>query len=411
MIHSSHFQPRIYPYLNKNSASAQIDRVQELTATSTLNRTKIEEVGRDGIVCWKKSTPSVSLTLRQLEYGSIEFYRKLANKTNSTVKIEMTDFKTPAFDIAGYKTDDNAVFLSTIWYPKLRLGGFGVSIGDPEANIERNFTLVGEDEITLQGTNKYLVEIVDNSCTGAAHQITIGSGGYADYPDPVLDPDNSGKYFLRVIRLRGATQTATELVEGTDFIYTSADQTIVIPASENEDGYKIMYSAATYITNVNPFTANDSSLCGISADSASIYLATGNYLYRLQSCAIDVTLDREDVREIGNKEVVARGARDITCRITLGRLLENYTIEEVLRGKAAGYGKIDIRQFADDAVLTVKLYSDNTKSTFKLGYEFSDLSPTGVDAGAPLNSYISRGITMECESAFISASEGDFTGD
>lgn len=409
MIHSSHFAPKIFPYLNKNCSAAQIDRVQELTATSTLNRTKIQEVGRDGIVCWKKATPSVSVTLRQLEYGSIEFYRKLANVTNSVVKIEMTDFKTPAFDIAGYKTDDNATFLSTIWYPELRVSGFGVSIGDPEANIERSFTLVGEDEITLQGGNKYLVEIVDNSCTGAGHQITIGSGGYADYPDPVLDPDNSGKYFLRVLRLRGTSQTATELVEGTDFTYTSGDQTIMIPGSQNEDGYKIMYSAATYITNGDPFTPNDSSLCGISADSASIYLATGNYLYRLQSCAIDVTLDREDVREIGSKEVVARGARDITCRITLGRILENYTIEEVLRGKAAGYGKIDIREFADDAVLTVKLYSDNTKSTFKLGYEFTDLTPTGVDAGAPLNAYITRGITMEGTEGFISASEGDLS--
>ena len=59
----------------------------------------------------------------------------------------MTDFKTPAVDIAGYKTDDNGEFLSTIWYPKLRIGGLGLTIGDPDANIERSFTLIGEDEI------------------------------------------------------------------------------------------------------------------------------------------------------------------------------------------------------------------------------------------------------------------------
>ena len=407
MIHSSYYRPRVYPYKEKLCASAQIDRVQELTATSTLNRTKIEEVGRDGIVCWKKSTPSVSLTLRQLEYGSIEFYRKLANITDSVVKISMTDFKTPAVDIAGYKTDDNSVFLSTIWYSKLRVSGLGVTIGDPEANIERNFTLVGEDEVTLQGNNKYLIELTDNTCVGAGHTITLGSGGYATYPAPVLDPDNSGKYFLRILRIRGTT--LTELVEGTDFIYTSADETITFPSSWNEDCYKILYSASSYISSATPFTANDAALCNITADSASIYLATNNYLYRLQSVGIDVTLDRQDVKEIGSDEVVARGARDITCRITLGRILENYTIEEVLRGKAAGYGKIDIRQFVDNAVLTVKIYSDNTKSTFKLGYEFSDLSPVGIDMGTPLNDYVTRGVTLEGEEGFVSASEGDLS--
>ena len=41
-------------------------------------REKIKEIGRDGIVDWRKRIPTLRLTARQLEYGSMEFYRKIA---------------------------------------------------------------------------------------------------------------------------------------------------------------------------------------------------------------------------------------------------------------------------------------------------------------------------------------------
>ena len=39
MIHSSDYDPRVYPYKGVTVDSAQIDRVQEMTASVTLNRT------------------------------------------------------------------------------------------------------------------------------------------------------------------------------------------------------------------------------------------------------------------------------------------------------------------------------------------------------------------------------------
>jgi len=407
MIHSSYYRPRVYPW-DPRIDPTQIDRVQELTASTTLNRTKVEEVGRDGIVCWKKSIPSVSVTLRQLEYGDMEFFRKLANVSDATNKIEMTDFKTPQADIAGYKTDDAGTFLGTVWYPKLRTSGFSLAIGDPDANIERSFTLVGEDEITFQNNNKYLVYLNDDTCSGAAHTIVIGSGSYAGYPTPIEDPDNSGKYMMRVVRERSGT--VTEMVDGTDFNYSPTTITFVGAASASGDEFTAMYTATTYPSGLTPFTDNDTDLCGITADSCSIYLSTSDYLYRLQSVGVDVTWDRQDVREIGNKDIVARGARDITTRITLGRILENYTMEEVLRGVgSASYGKIDVRKFEDTAILFIKCFSDNTKDTMMLGYEFKDLTPVGIDAGAPLNDYVTRGVTLEGEEGFVSDLETDFT--
>ena len=401
MIHSSYYKPRVYPY-NGSIAHAEIDRLQDLSGSTTLNRTKINEIGRDGTVGWNKGIPTVSLTLKQLEYGNLEFFNKITNDADTA--LTLNDFKTSAFDITGYKTDDDGTFLGTILYPKQRVSGFSLNIGDPDALIERGFTTVGEDNIIFSDNNKYFIEL-ESSASGTGHQIVIGSGGFSTYPDPVALPDESGaKYFYRALRVRASV--TTELTEGTDFTFDSGTGLITIPASAASDLFKFYYTATTYISGADPFTNNDSDLAGIKADCASIYLQTSNYVYRLQSIAVDVSFDRQDIKEIGNSNVVSRGVREKTVKITLGRILENYTIEQILRGATSGYGQYDVREFQDDIKLTIKIYSSNAKTTFKMGYSFTDLSPTNKDEGVPTKDYVTQGNTLEGESATITSIEG-----
>ena len=120
MIHTTKYQPRSSPR-NGTSSAVQIDRLQDMSASVTLNRTKIEELGRDGLVDWRVGNPSVSLTLRQLEYGTLEFFQNLANTTSGDLKIEFKDYDIPSVDIAAFETDENDNFLSTVWYPGLRV--------------------------------------------------------------------------------------------------------------------------------------------------------------------------------------------------------------------------------------------------------------------------------------------------
>jgi len=408
MIHSSEYDPRVYPYKGNSVDSAQIDRVQDMTASITLNRTKIEEVGRTGLVDWRKNIPGVNLTIRQLEYGTMEFWRKLANVEDSDDQIYWVDFKTSQVDIVAYETDDDAVFKGTTWYPNQRLAGFSLSIGDPEALLERNFSLVGEDEITLQGTNRYLVVLQDESCIGASHTIDIGQGDWANYPTPIVDPDESGTstYILKIVKVT-AGGVASTLVLTTDYTYSNVLSKITIPGSASGDTFKVFYSAGSYISGSTPWTDNDGDAAGLIAENCSIYLETTNYLFRLQNVAVDVTFDRNDIREIGNKDIVARGVRDINTRVTLGRILEDWTIEEILRGVATDYPKIDIRKFSSNINLIVKIFSDETKGTFLLGYALTDLAPTGIDNGAPVNDYITRGVTLEGEEGFVTTVEAN----
>lgn len=402
MIHSSYYKPRIYPW-NSSGAPAEIDRLEELSGTTSLNRTRINEIGRDGTVGWQTSIPQVSLTLRQLEYGNLEFWNKITN--NTATALTLNDFKTSKFDITGYKTDDDGTFLGTVWYPGQRVSGWSLNIGDPASLIERGFTFVGEDDIAFYSNNKYLIEL-ESTATGAGHQIVIGSGGFSTYPDPVDDPDASGaSQILRVLLVRSGT--VTELVSGTDYTWNGTSNLMTFPyGTQNGDLFKVYYTASSYITGASPFTDNDADSAGLAAEVCSIYLQDSNYLYRLQSAAVDVSFDRQDLKEIGNSEIVQTGIRSKTVRITLGRILESYTIEEVLRGATTGYGKIDVRKYQDNLKLTIKIYDTKDKTNFLMGYSFTNLATTSQDAGVPTQDYVTKGTTLEGESATITSVEG-----
>ena len=377
-----------------------------MTASITLNRTKIKEIGRDGIVGWRSNIPSQNVTLRQLEYGSMDFWNILCNKETSNTLLDLNDFKTGQVDILGYKTDDNGTFLGTVQYPKLRPSGFGLNIGDPAALAERSFTLVGEDEHFWQNSNKYVIFFKKTCPASGTWTIEIGASGEANYPDPVLDPDLSGNnYFIRVVRVRGTTTTEMEYT--TNYTYNPGTTTISLLNTQFGDVYKFWYSASSYITGVDPFVQNDSDGLAVPAEATSIYFTSGTYVYRLQSVAIDVSFERQDIKEIGNSEIVSTGIKNKTVRVTLGRILESFTIEEILRGKAgASWGKINPREFLDNIKLIVKCYEDETKSTFKIGYSMTNLSATTLDAGVPLDDYATRGVTMEGEEMVITSVEG-----
>jgi len=401
MIHTSYWRPRVYPF-NGDVAPAQIDRLQDLTASSTLNREKIREIGRDGIVAWQKKIPTTRVTLRQYEYGDLEFYRKLGNVANSRTYVDLNDFKTSMVDICGFKTDDNGTFLGTVWYPKLRTAGFGINIGDPQSLVERTFDLVGEDETILQGTNEYFCYERFEASGGAPESFTVNDAV------PVADPDNSGQYLLRVVRVSGSTTTeltyTTGVASGTTYAF-SAPSTLTV-ATTAGDVIKVYYSAATFAES-NIFVNNDTDAGALAAEACSIYLyvAADQYVYKLQSVGIDVSFDRADYYEIGNDEVIQRGVREKTVTVTLGRILDAYTIEEVLRGAVTDYGKITTRKYDDNTTLRVKMYGNSEKTSFNIGCKITDLSPTTLDAGVPLNDYATRNATLEADNLTISVTE------
>ena len=405
MIHSSYFKPRVFP-VKGDIASAEIDRAQSIDPTASLNREKVEEIGREDVVGYLKKSPTIGYRLTQYEYGNIEFWQKLVNTdvlgADGETGIVLSDFKTPYFDMCAYLTDDDGTYKGTLYYPNLRTSGFSFTIGDPQAIMERSFDFVGASMKDLKGDNKYFIYNRYTCGSGGDNEITFGTG--ADFEQvPVEDPNNAGEYFFKVVRVRGTT--STELTLTTDYSYTP--DTLTIVSVEAGDVIKMFYSSGD-APDVQ-FTPNDSDAVALLGDSVSIYLyipATGkpsssDYIYRLQNVTVDVAFDREDIREIGNKDVVARGIKDSTVTVTLGRILEDFTIEQVLSG--GDLDIIDVANLSDSITLIVKVFSDNTKGTFKYGFKATGLSPTELNVGASVNEYVNAGNTLEGENLTISA--------
>lgn len=402
MIHASNFKPRVFPY-DGDVSDAEIDRAQAIDPTITLNREEVKEIGRDGVVGYLKRTPTVPYRLTQYEHGSFEFWRKLTNQADSVDTLDLNDFKTPMVDICGYLTDDDDTFLGTVWYPKLRTAGFSLSIGDPEAVVERSFDLVGEKAIVWQGNNKYVILHRKEMESGDTGDVDIDLSSKAPVQDPDTPAGDDSDYFIRILRVRSGV--TSELVLTTDYTYVSGTQILTVKNSVVGDVVKVYYTSGTAPTT--QFTNNDSDPAGILADSVTVSLVVGGTVYKLQDISIDVTFDRADYKEIGNTEVIQRGITDKTVTVTLGRFLDDFTIEEALRGVSADYGKLDPQKFSDDIGIIVKIYEDNTKSTFKYGIKATGLSPTELRGGATVDEYARRENTLEGNTLTITADEGE----
>jgi len=360
MIHSSYYRPRIFP-IKGDTADAEIDRAQAIDPTISLNREKVEEIGRDGIVGYLKKSPTIGYRLTQLEYGNVEFWQKLVNSStlgaNGETGITLSDFKTPYFDVCAYLTDDDGTFRGTALYPGLRCSGFSLTIGDPQDMIERSFDFVGENAKILKDDNKYYIYGRHEAGSGGDDEIDLSAKA------PVENPENAGTYMFRVVRVRAGV--TTELTRTTDYSYDDGTKVLTITSIQASDVIKYWYSSGT--APDTQFTLNDSDVAGIVGDSVSIYLyipgsgspSSSDYIYRLQNVTLDVRFDREDIREIGNREIVARGVRNNTVTVTLGRILEQFTIEDVLRG--SDLGVIDVQNLSDEVALIIKIYDENTK--------------------------------------------------
>ena len=403
LIHSSYYRPRIFP-LKNDVSDAEIDRVQSIDPTITMNRDKVEEVGRDGVVGYLKKSPTIGYRMVQLEYGNIEFWQKLVNTATKGASgqdaITQNDFKNAYFDICAYLTDDDGTFKGTIYYPSLRTSGFSLNLGSPQDRIERNFDLVGESAIIWQGDNKYFIYHRHEAGSGGDNEIDLSAKA------PAVDPDEAGKYMQRVIRV--SSGVTTELTTS-DYSYSNSTKILTINSITAGDVIKVYYTSATAPDTI--FSNNDSDVATMLGDSVSIYMyipgsgkpSSSDYLYKLQSATIDVAFDREDVRELGNKNVVARGIRSTDVTVRVGQILEDFTIQEILRGEASGYGKIDVEKLSDEITLIVQFFSDNTKDTFKYEVKCTNLTPSEIRGGAAVNDYVRKDNSFIGESISISA--------
>jgi hypothetical protein len=389
MIHAKMCKPRDFAW-NNDRDPEQIDRLQNISGDLTLNREKVYEIGRVGRLGFKKSTPTFAYSATQFEYGNMDFFYALANKENpasgAAHDVDLDDLVETQMDIAAFLTDDNATFRGSIWFPGLRVNGFSINIGDPEATIERSFDLVGEDYKMIDG--KYFA-YQKATAAGASTVIVLS---------PAAVEIASGDYIFRVLRVRAGV--VSELVETTDWSFVSGTNTLTV-ASAASDIIKVYYVSATAYTTT--WTDNDVDPDLLLAEYAEIRLKVGTdtRIYRLQSVGIDVAFDRADYREIGNSAIVQRGVNNKTVTVALSRFAENFALEDILAADTT-YPVINPADFSEAIQMQVLIYGEKAHTNFKIGYLITGLSPTTVGTTQDVEAYGQRTCNLESDNLKIS---------
>lgn len=384
MIHAKAVKPRIFPWLS-DRAPEQINRAQDLNGDLTLNREKEYEIGRDGVLGYKKNTPAFKYTMKQFEYGSMEFWYSMANLEDPASggldnSVDLNDLKTKKFEIAAFLTDDNSTFEGSIWFPKLRVNGFSINIADPDAIIERNFDLIGEDYKQLPG--KYF-----------AYQKQTASGATEAFVlNPAAVAYASGEYIFKVLRERAGV--VSELVKTTDWSFVNGTNTITVTGCVAADIIKVFYESSTAYTTT--WTNNDVEADFLTADSCEIRMKVGTSerIYRLQSLGIDVTFDRTDYKELGNSEIVLTGSKQETVKVSLDRYAEDFALETILAGDTV-YPYINPRDFAENIQIQVLVYGEKEHTNFKIGYLMTSMTPTTMNSAQTKEDYGKRTNTLE----------------
>jgi hypothetical protein len=392
MIHAKYVKPRVFPW-NNDRDPEQIDRSQDIGGDLTLNREKVYEIGRDGLLGYRQQTPSFAYSMRQFEYGSMSFWYDLANKeapgSGEDRFINLDSLKEVKFDIACFLTDDDNTFQGSIWFPKLRVNGFSLNIADPEAIIERNFDLIGEDYKIL---DKKYFSFQKATAAGATLNMVLS---------PAAIEYASGTYIFRVLRVRSGVVS-----EVTTYTYTSGTVTLSVTGCQAGDIVKAYYPSDTAYTTT--WTDNDVDPDLLLAEYAEIYMkvGTGTRIYRLQTVGIDVAFERADYKEIGNSEVVQTGVKNKTVTITLNRFSEDFSLEDILASDTT-YPFINPRDFSEDIQLMVKIFNEKEHTTFKIGYLMNKISPTALGTSQTIEDYNQRTNTLEADNLKISDDEND----
>lgn len=405
--HARSVSPWLIP--NKGGTAGDLHALTNTNKTSSQDEERISFVGTSD-ECVDKSLPEVTVSFPQAERGEIDTYLKLANLSSEPVGgIDLLDFSSALVDYYEYQRDSEAGTIErTVWVPKLAISSLSLDIADPEARVERTIELTSDNKIILGYGQKF----------GIHKKVTAGSGVSGSYaidlsdPEPIVDPNESGVYVLRLDRTRdGETETLTL---GTDYTFNTSTDDITVLAADGGDVYNVYYSAASFGTGGDPTTPDPlPTPCFIKADSVTVLISDGNEeieLTKLTSLSITATINRIDESVIGSDEKVLREIDDTPVDVSFGGRVKNSEILEAFMGHLDDdWGIVDIKKFLSNVRVTVKLYSDSTKSTFLLGYQVDGLSFQGDDEGFDAGDFGAFSVDASSSNLLITTTEADLT--
>ena len=402
--HSSAVKPISIP-VKANVDKDNWDRVQSFSPATSQPSEKLYEIGRLQKMTTDKDILEATLSITQLEYGTIDSFKQLSGLSSepsggfalSDMDDALIDFYLPG------KDEYDGTLEQTLWLQHMAVDSFGVSITADE-RIERTFELSGEFAKILRYGNKFLIFTTDDAPSGTSGNYNI----VVNDPAPVQEP-NGSTYILDLYRIRSGTATQLDLT--TDYTYNNATNTITILSANAQDHYRIWYSAGSYGTAGDPSSLNDSDDYYLKADNVTVTIDDGTNpaveLDKLTSLTIDATFNRIDEPVIGSDEKILKDVESYDVTWSLEGFVKNSAVEEALMQQAGQNWKVLDFTLFDSVKMTAKIYQEATKSTFLIGYQSTvcDFSDESQDYTA--NEFASNPITLTTDNLKITTTIGD----
>ncbi len=403
--HSSAVKPISVP-IKANVASDNWDRVQSFSPATSQPTEKLYEIGRLEKMVSDKGILETTLSITQLENGTVNAFKQLAGLSAEPAGgFDLADFDDALTDFYLPGKDEYAGTVEqTLWLQHLSLNSFGLSI-TADSRIERTFELSGEYAKILRYGNKYLIFASDDAPTGTSGSYDI----VLSDPAPVVDPNNAGVYILDVWRVRSGV--ATQLTITTDYTWNNGTTTLNIIAGLAGDNYRIFYSAASYGSAGDPTELNDVDDYYLKADNVTVTIDDGTHdpveLDKLTSLSIDTSFNRIDEAVIGSDEKILKDVETYEVSISLDGFVKNSTVEEALMGQAGQSWEIVDFTLFDDVIVTVKIYSDATKTSFLIGYQSTACEFSDESQDYTANSFASNPISLTTDNLKITTTVGN----
>jgi len=381
------------------------DRVQTFNAATSQPMEKVYEIGRLAKMAFDKDILEASLSITQLEYGTMASYLQLSGDSAepgaglvlSDFDDTRTDFYLPGKDVYGGTVEQ------TLWMQQMSLDSLGLEI-NAEEKIERSFELSGDFCKIAREGNKYLIFKTDDAASGTSGNYDI----VVSDPAPVADPNNAGVYILDLWRIRSGVATQLDLT--TDYTYDNPTKTITIIAASAQDHFRIWYTAASYGTSGDPTSLNDVDDYYLGAENVTVTIDDGTHtaveLDKLTTLSISATLNRINQSKIGSVDKF-RDVEDYDVSISLGGYIKDYTIGEVLMLQAGqSWGIIDFSETGEVDVI-IKIYQEAAKSTFLIGYKATSVEFSDTSTNFEANSFGDGPYTLTGDSLLITTTIGN----
>lgn len=383
------------------------DRVISYSPATSQPSEKLYEIGRLNSMVTAKDVFEATLSITQLEVGTIDAYKQLSGlSAEPSGGFDLADFDDALTDFyfPGKDAYDGTVE-QTLWMQHMSLDSFGISMNANE-RIERTFDFSGEFAKILRYANKYLIMKTNDAPSGTtgAYNIVLND------PAPVIDPNLAGRYILNVYRIRAGV--ATQLEVTTDYTWTNGTTTLTILAAQAADHFRIWYSAGSYGTAGDPTSLNDTDDYYLKGDNITITIDDGTHtpvsLTKLTSLSIDVTLNRLDEGVLGSSEKILQDIESYEVSWGLEGYAKDANIEEAFMGQAGqSYQIIDFTLFSS-VTLRLYIYKEATKTNFLIGYksttcDFVDGNPGEYNA----NEFGSLSFSASADNLVIATSSSD----